>query len=83
MKVRSIGYAGKADVFNMEVDETHDFAVNGGVIVHNCYDEIRYVCMKNPISPRIRKEPPPVVYDPLELSNGQKAYDRYDFYRRY
>ena len=32
------------DVYNMEVIGTHNFAVNGGVIVHNCMDEIRYFC---------------------------------------
>ena len=32
------------DVYNMEVMGTHNFAVNGGVIVHNCMDEIRYFC---------------------------------------
>ncbi|HHV32241.1 MAG TPA: hypothetical protein GXX74_07525 [Clostridiales bacterium] len=26
----------------MEVDGYHNFAVNGGLIVHNCMDEIRY-----------------------------------------
>ena len=30
------------DVYNMEVMGTHNFAVNGGIIVHNCMDEIRY-----------------------------------------
>lgn len=47
------------------------------------YDELRYVCMKNPISPRPRKAPPLVVYDPLDLQEQQQTYDRYDFYRRY
>ena len=32
------------DVYNMEVIGTHNFSVNGGVIVHNCMDEIRYFC---------------------------------------
>lgn len=45
------------------------------------YDELRYVCMKNPIAPR----PKPVVvakpYDPLDL--GETAqYDKYEFFRR-
>ena len=43
------------DVYNMEVMGTHNFAVNGGVIVHNCMDDIRYFCntiMKN----KVRKE---------------------------
>ena len=30
------------DVYNMEVVGTHNFSVNGGVIVHNCMDDIRY-----------------------------------------
>ena len=30
------------DVYNMEVMGTHNFSVNGGVIVHNCMDDIRY-----------------------------------------
>lgn len=28
----------------MEVDEYHNFSVNGGVIVHNCMDDTRYFC---------------------------------------
>ena len=46
------------------------------------YDELRYVCMKNPISPRPRKAPPLAVYDPLDL-RGDRQYDRYDFFRRF
>ena len=30
------------DVYNMEVIGTHNFSVNGCVIVHNCMDDIRY-----------------------------------------
>ena len=40
------------DDYNMEVMGTHNFAVNGGVIVHNCMDDIRYFAntiMKNKI----------------------------------
>ena len=32
------------DVYNIEVMGTHNFSVNGGVIVHNCMDDIRYFC---------------------------------------
>ena len=35
MKVKSITYAGKADVYNMEVEDTHNFVIQGGVISHN------------------------------------------------
>ncbi len=40
--VVSIRPIGRASVYNMEVDGYHNFAVNGGLIVHNCMDEIRY-----------------------------------------
>lgn len=53
MKVKSVTYAGKADVFNMEVEDTHDFVIQGGVISHNCADEVRYFCMSRPIKPRM------------------------------
>ena len=47
------------------------------------YDELRYVCMCNPIAPprRVAEEPRP--YDPLDLGQEARGYDRYDFYRRY
>ena len=47
------------------------------------YDELRYVCMCNPIAPprRVAEEPRP--YDPLDLGQESRGYDRYDFYRRY
>lgn len=34
--------AGYANVYNMEVVDNHNFAVNGGLIVHNCMDSCRY-----------------------------------------
>lgn len=39
-KMQDIGCEG---VYNMEVLGTHCFSVNGGVIVHNCMDQIRYL----------------------------------------
>lgn len=33
---------GRQPVYNMEVDEYHNFSVNGGIIVHNCMDATRY-----------------------------------------
>lgn len=43
VKVVSIEYAGKQDVYNMEVARHHNFSVNGGLIVHNCQDAARYL----------------------------------------
>ena len=36
---------GYEDVYNMEVEDNHNFAVNGGLIVHNCMDSMRYFVM--------------------------------------
>ena len=44
VQVKSIRYVGRCDVYNMEVDKYHNFAVNGGLIVHNCIDAVRYAC---------------------------------------
>ncbi len=46
------------------------------------YDELRYVCMKNPIAPRRRLPEKKQEYDPLDLQE-KTTYDRYDFFRRY
>lgn len=42
VNILSIEEAGYEDVYNMEVEDNHNFAVNGGLIVHNCMDDIRY-----------------------------------------
>ncbi len=47
------------------------------------YDELRYVCMKNPIAPRPREGKEIRGYDPLDLWKDEMAYDRYAFYRKY
>lgn len=46
VKIKSIKYIGKEDVYNMEVKNHHNFSVNGGFIVHNCMDAIRYFVYK-------------------------------------
>lgn len=43
VKIKSIKKVGREPVYNMEVDDTHCFAVNG-LIVHNCMDAARYLC---------------------------------------
>ena len=65
MKIRTIRRAGRADVFNMEVEETHDFVIQGGVIAHNCADEWRYMCMSRPVAPILREEKETPWADPL------------------
>ena len=72
MRVKSITYAGKADVFNMEVEDTHDFVIQGGVISHNCADEWRYMCMARPIEPIREVEQKTILSDPLNMFTKRK-----------
>ena len=44
------------------------------------YDELRYVCMKNPVAAAPEKAKSERAYDPLDL--GEPARGRYDFYLR-
>lgn len=43
-KVSSVAFVGYEDVYNMEVDRFHNFSIEGGLIVHNCMDALRYGC---------------------------------------
>lgn len=52
MKIVSIKRVQPEDVYNLEVEGTHSFVIQGGVISHNCMDEARYLCMSRPIKPR-------------------------------
>ena len=67
---------------NLVYDETNveDIDTDGE---DHIYDELRYVCMKNPIAARIRAVPVVKPYDPLDLANDRQNYDRYDFFRKY
>ena len=79
MKVKSIEYAGKADVYNMEVDDTHDYVVNGGIVSHNCYDAVRYVAMAHVLNPApVMMEDMPAD-DPLNMWS-QPKYNRGGIY---
>ena len=42
VKVESIKPLGQQDVYNMEVDEFENYSVDGGMIIHNCIDALRY-----------------------------------------
>lgn len=72
VRVKSVRRAGTADVYNMEVADTHDFVIQGGVISHNCADEARYMCMARPVSPQRPVEQRVVFTDPLDQFGGRK-----------
>lgn len=60
-KVKAIREYGFADVYNMEVENVHNYAVNGGLIFHNC-DALRYFCAGRP-TPTVIKDTTPKHYD--------------------
>ena len=55
--IKAIRKVEKADVYNMEVDDNHNFSIEGGLIVHNCMDATRYfVKTKHVIRKATRKD---------------------------
>lgn len=74
MKIKKIEFAGKRDVFNMEVESIHSFIVNGGIVSHNCFDECRYFLMARPIAPKKQQIQAPHIYDPFERGEKFEAY---------
>lgn len=71
MKVVRITRVGRRDVYNMEVADTHDFVIQGGVISHNCADESRYFLMSRPVKPLIKEMHESAKFDPLDLANKE------------
>lgn len=64
MKVLSVKPVGRADVYNMNVEDVHNFIIQGGVIAHNC-DAVRYQCMQHIIPPRLIETTQLPMSDPL------------------
>lgn len=64
---------------NLVYDDVHveDIDTEGE---DHIYDELRYVCMRNPIAPPVRPAPVVKPYSPLDTDEDIR-YGRYDFYR--
>lgn len=54
--IKEIRKIGTADVYNMEVQDNHNFAINGGLIVHNCMDSSRYFVKTKKLVPKSNKK---------------------------
>ena len=65
MFVKSVTPIGKKPVFNMEVKETHDFAVENGTIIHNCYDALRYILTASPMPGTEPRDVPKSNFNPF------------------
>jgi hypothetical protein len=55
-RVKAIEIINSEDVYNMEVENHHNFAVNGGLIVHNC-DAIRGFIAGRPCPIKVKPKP--------------------------
>jgi hypothetical protein len=73
-KVVAVRSIGRSDVYNLEVERTHDFVTADGVVLHNCYDDARYMFMLNPMPERRAIVVPQKQYDPLEMPEPRKRY---------
>lgn len=60
MRVKSIKPAGVEPVYNMTVDEFHNYLIHGGIVLKNC-DAARYFCVTRTLSAEPPK--PPVEED--------------------
>ena len=67
MKIIKIESLGHEDVYNMAVENHHNFAVNGGFLVHNC-DAIRYFIAGRPCTSNAGT-----------ITPGKSPRRRYDF----
>ena len=54
--IKSIEFIDHEDVYNMEVEDNHNFVVNGGIVVHNCMDATRYFVQTMGIYRNINKQ---------------------------
>lgn len=81
MKVKSIRPAGIEPVYNMTVEEYHNYLIHGGVILKNC-DAARYFAVTRTLwaeAPEIQPEPElgsagSVDYDE-EMTGGEMSMD--------
>ena len=55
--IKAIRKIGTANVYNMEVEDNHNFAIEGGLIVHNCMDASRYFVKTIGIVKKARRQP--------------------------
>ena len=47
------------------------------------YDELRYVCMENPIAAPVKVKAEPKPYNPFNDIENEVEYGRYEFYKRF
>lgn len=69
MRVKSIKPAGIEPVYNMTVDEFHNYLIHGGIILKNC-DAARYFCVTRTLG----AEPPKQIVEE-DIETAVTDYD--------
>jgi len=80
-KVKSVYQTGYEDVYNMEVENHHNYSVNGGFILHNC-DSIRAFCVARMITSKQPQAPQHYNFDfekPQDTRFGEYTEDFFDY----
>ena len=80
-KVKQVIYVGEQDVFCLDAAYTHAFCVNGGITVHNCFDEAAHIAMSRPIGTiEKRVEPKKAPKDVSEVAHLElkEIWDEYN-----
>lgn len=70
-RVKCVRKVGTADVYNLEVEEAHNFAIQGGLIVHNC-ESVRYALMSRPSPAREKPSAERAAYQYNPLNPAPK-----------
>lgn len=67
---------GKQAVYCLTVPETGHFTVNGGIVVANCADQVRYACMSRPWITRLPQFRGPLTAEEPTLDELMDEYDK-------
>lgn len=65
-------YLGKRKVFNMEVEDLHNYITAGGTVLHNC-DQLRYMCVSRTMRAEAEKAAAEIE-DEDETSEDYESY---------
>lgn len=65
-------YLGKRKVFNMEVEDLHNYITAGGTVLHNC-DSLRYFCVSRTMRAEAEKSA-------AEIEGEEDAGEDYEHY---
>ena len=84
MRVKSVKPAGVEPVYNMTVEEFHNYLIHGGIILKNC-DALRYFCVTRTlgaeyIAPASFDDDEDAVMDYDEAMTGGVMTDQYLMY---